>query len=195
MNPWVILIIALAAIGALFIIAGQKFSFPLLYYLGFSVMGMVSIVIGLEAMIKRRMILPSRYSRRQSETYTGAAAFAYGILFILWGVFFIGVSGIAYLNTGRATFLYFVQHPGPILLLFGLTCFTTAIIALGGYEEQKRGEKWAVALDFLTSRLLPGLILIVIALAATGLGTLEIAAPQTFDQLGGGFLEVLFSGP
>jgi len=49
-------------------------------------------------------------------------------------------------------------------------------------------------LDFFVGRLLPGLILIVIGIGATGLGLFEFIAPAQFDALGGGFLEVLFWG-
>jgi hypothetical protein len=40
--------------------------------------------------------------------------------------------------------------------------------------------------------LLPGVILVLIGIGMTGLGLFEIVAPNTFDQMGGGFLEVLY---
>jgi hypothetical protein len=192
MNPWTILELALGVIGAGLAIVGQKLSQPILSYAGIAVLGLVTIVIGLEAMVKRRVVLPSRYYRYASETYVGLAAFAQGVLFILMGTFLSGVSILAYLNTGRSVFQHFVRHPGLPLLIFGVSCFMAAIVAVAGYAEQRQGPKWVVFLELLTSRLLGGLILIAIAVAATGLGLLEVVAPQTFDQMGGGFLEVLF---
>jgi hypothetical protein len=44
----------------------------------------------------------------------------------------------------------------------------------------------------LVSRLLPGIILLGLGLGALGLGLFEIAAPNVFDEQGGGFLEVLY---
>ena len=38
----------------------------------------------------------------------------------------------------------------------------------------------------------PGIILIVIGLGTIGLGLFEFAAPRLFDEMGGGFLEVLY---
>jgi hypothetical protein len=192
MNPWTIIEIATAVIGALFLFGGQRLDLSILTYTGFSLMGLTAIIIGAEAMIKRRIILPSRYFRRANETYLGVAAFAQGIQFMLLGVFFIGVSILAYFNTGRAVFLQLVRRPSLVLLTFGVWCLATAVTAIAGYAEQKQGAKWAVVLDFVTSRLLSGLILIVIGCGAIGLGLLEMVAPQAFDQMGGGFLEVLF---
>jgi hypothetical protein len=191
-NPWTIVEIATAVIGGLFLFGGQQLDLSVLTYTGFSLMGLTAIIIGAEAMIRRRIILPSRYSRYADETYLGVAAFAQGIQFMLLGAFFIGVSILAYFNTGRAVFLQLVRRPSVVLLAFGVWCLATAVTVFAGYAEQKQGAKWAFVLDFITSRLLSGLILIVIGCGAIGLGLLEMVAPQVFDQMGGGFLEILF---
>jgi hypothetical protein len=81
-----------------------------------------------------------------------------------------------------------------MLLIIGLFLLMTAISALVGTVEEKQVSRLEVALSLLVSRLLSGLILIALAAGAIGLGLLEIASPGTFDQLGGGFLEVLFGG-
>jgi hypothetical protein len=47
-------------------------------------------------------------------------------------------------------------------------------------------------MNLLISRLLPGGILVVLGLGALWLGVFEIIAPDTFDEMGGGFLEVLY---
>ena len=112
----------------------------------------------------------------------------------MMGFLFIGLALVAYLNSGRELSLHFVRHPGLILLIIGLFLLMTAISALVGTVEEKGGGRFEVFLNLLASRLLPGLILLVLAAGAISLGLLEIAAPQTFDQLGGGFLEVLFGG-
>jgi hypothetical protein len=68
----------------------------------------------------------------------------------------------------------------------------TAISAFVGTVEDKEGGRFEVYLTLLTSRLLPGLILVALATGALGLGLLEITLPETFDKIGGGFLELLF---
>ena len=154
--------------------------------------GVTAIVVGMEAMITRRIVLYRR--RNYSETYLGFAAYAQGVQFTLIGIFFIGTSLAAYLDNGRAIFLHLVQRPWSVLLVVGVYCLMQAVIAIGGSVEQKQGTRWVVMLDFLVGRLLPGIILIVIGFSALGLGLFEFTAPAQFDALGGGFLEVLFAG-
>ncbi len=194
MSPWNILELAIFLIGVLFLFLGQRFSLPVLTYASFSLMGATAIVIGLEAIIRRRIVLGTRYNRYDERTYVGVAAIAQGILFIFMGLFFIGVAYAAYLNSGRNVFLHFVRHPGLPFIAIGLFCLTTAIVAMIGSVEDKEGPRWVVLLGLFTSRLLPGLILVAIAVGAIGLGLFEMTAPQAFDQMGGGFLEVLFGG-
>ena len=59
-------------------------------------------------------------------------------------------------------------------------------------QELKQGPRWVVILSLLTARMYPGLLIIVVGLGAMGLGLFEIAAPTAFDEMGGGFLEVLY---
>ncbi|HEX9331459.1 MAG TPA: hypothetical protein VF896_06210, partial [Anaerolineales bacterium] len=58
--------------------------------------------------------------------------------------------------------------------------------------DLQEGPRWIVIMNLLVSRLLPGIMLVVIGLAMTGVGLFEIVAPTAFDQMGGGFLEVLY---
>jgi hypothetical protein len=94
--------------------------------------------------------------------------------------------------SGRAIFLQFVRRPGIPLLVFGGLLLIQAAITLIGSHEIKQGPRWIVIMNLLISRLLPGGILVVLDLGALWLGTVEIMAPDTFDQMGGGFLEVLY---
>jgi hypothetical protein len=193
-KPLTILAIVVGLFGVLLLFLGQWLTMDILTYAGFGLMGVVAIVIGLQAMVTRRLVQISRYSRHADETYVGVAAIAQGVIFIMMGFLFIGVALVAYLSGGRELFLHFVRHPGLMLLIIGLFLLMTAISALVGTVEEKQGGRFEVALNLLVSRLLPGLVLIALAAGAIGLGLLEIASPGTFDQLGGGFLEVLFGG-
>jgi hypothetical protein len=193
-KPSTILAIVVGLFGVLLLLLGQWLTMDILTYAGFGLMGVVAIVIGLKAMVTRRLVQISRYSRHADETYVGVAAIAQGVIFIMMGFLFIGVALVAYLSGGRELFLHFVRHPGLMLLIIGLFLLMTAISALVGTVEEKQGGRFEVALNLLVSRLLPGLVLIALAAGAIGLGLLEIASPGTFDQLGGGFLEVLFGG-
>jgi len=190
MSLWSIVQIGLAVIAFLLAFAGDKLSIPILLYSGISTFGLTAIVVGMEAMITRHIVLYRR--RYYSETYLGLAAYAQGVQFCLIGIFLIGASMLAYLDNGRDIFLRLVQRPWSVLVVFGVVCLMQAVIAISGSVEQKQGSRFAVILDLLASRLLPGFILIVIGCAALGLGLFEFLAPAQFDALGGGFLEVLW---
>jgi len=192
MSLWAIVQIGLAIMAVLLTLAGDKLSIPILFYAGISMFGVTSIVVGMEAMITRRVVLYRH--RNYSETYLGLAAYAQGVQFGIIGIFFIGVSLAAYLDNGRDLFLHLVQRPWPVLVVFGVFCLSQSVIAFGGSIEQKQGSRFAVTLDLLFGRLLPGFILIVIGLGVLGLGVFEFVLPAQFDALGGGFLEVLFGG-
>jgi hypothetical protein len=190
MSLWSIVQIGLVIIAFMLAFAGEKLSVPLLQYIGISLFGVAAILIGLEAMLTRRIVFYRQ--RNYSETYLGFAAYAQGVQFSLIGLFFIGTSLAAYLDNGRDIFLHLVRRPWSVLVVFGVYCLMQAVIAIGGSVEQRQGTGWIVMLDFLVGRLLPGFILIVIGLGALGLGLFEFVAPAQFDALGGGFLEVLF---
>jgi len=78
------------------------------------------------------------------------------------------------------------------LLTFGTYCLMQAVIAIGSFEESKQETRWIVILNLIVSRVLPGVILIVIGLGAEALGFLDLTLPAVFDKLGGGFLEALY---
>ena len=189
MNAWTIAQIVFFALGILGAYLGDKYSISILLYGGISLFGMTAILIGMEAAIMRRIVLGRR---RYDETYVGFAAYAQGMQFMMIGAFFIGVSFLAYFDRGREIFLQLVRRPWPVLLIFGFYCLMQAVIAFSGYEEEKQGTRWVVILNLLTSRILPGVILVVIGLGFTALGLFDLTAPVMFDKLGGGFLEALY---
>ena len=189
MNVWTIVQIVVFLLGGALAFAGDKLSIPILFYGGISVFGLASLLIGAEAIVTRRIVLGRR---RYSETYIGFAAIAQGFQFMFIAAFLVGVSVYAYFDTGRELFLQLVRRPWPLLLVVGVYCLMESIIAFSGYEEEKQGARWMVMLNLFTSRLLPGVILVVIGLGVTGLALLDLTLPAVFDNLGGGFLEVLY---
>ena len=189
MNKWTIVQVSVFVIGFLFAFAGDKLSMPALMYGGITLFGVAAFLIGMEAAIMHRIVLGRR---RYNETYVGFAAYAQGMQFMMIGIFFIGASFLAYFDTGRDIFLQYVRRPWPVLVVVGFYCLMQAVIAFGGYEEAKQGTRWIVVLNLITSRLLPGVILVVIGLGLLALGLLDLTAPVLFDKLGGGFLEALY---
>jgi len=191
---WTTVQIVLGLLGVLLIFGAEKLSIPTLGYAGMACFGLTSMAIGWEAIITRRLVLGSR-RRGSRQTYTGLPAILQGIQFNLLGIFFLGVSGFIYLNNdsiGRDIFLQFVRRPGLPLVVIGLLFLMQAGIVILGFQELNEGPRWIVVMNLAISRLLPGIILVVLGLGAMGLGLLDMVAPALFDEMGGGFLEVLY---
>jgi uncharacterized membrane protein len=188
---WTTLQIIFGLLGILLAFGGDRLAMPLLTYAGVVCFGLASIAIGWEAILTRYIRIGSR-RRGTRETYTGLAAILHGVQFNLIGLFLIGVSFVVYFNTGRGIVLQFVRRPGLPFMLFGALCLMQAVITLTGARELRQGPRWIVILNLAVSRLLPGIMLVVIGIGATGLGWFEIVAPNAFDEMGGGFLEVLY---
>jgi len=74
---------------------------------------------------------------------------------------------------------------GAMLLLQSLVMFL-------GYREINEGSGGMATINLIFSRMLPGVILLVLGLGAMGLGFLDMVAPALFDKMGGGFLETLY---
>jgi len=178
--------------GALVAVVGAHWDSDTFTFGGITVIGLAGVLLGLDAVVTRRLITVSRYSRRASETWLGAAAVGQGVTIVFTGLFLAGTAILALLDSGRAAVVLLARHPGPALLAFAALCLAAATTAITGSVEEKLGERWLVLLNLAVSRLLPGAILILLGLASALLGLLEIVAPATFDRLGGGFLEVLF---
>jgi hypothetical protein len=189
---WTTVQIVLGLLGILLVLGGDKLSIPALGYAGIACLGLTSMAMGWEAIFTRHI----KFGRRRHgnvQTYTGLAAILHGIQFNLMGLFLIGIAVMTYFNAnGRAVFLQMVRRPGLPLIVFGLLLLMQAVITLTGARELSQGPRWIVIMNLLISRLLPGGILVVLGLGALWLGVFEIIAPDTFDEMGGGFLEVLY---
>ena len=188
---WTKIQIGLGVLAFLLLFLGDRFSLPLLLYTGMACFGMVSLAIGLEAIITRHIVVGRRRSRNRG-TYIGIPAIFHGVQFCVLGFFLIIISVMIYMRANsREFFLEAVRRPGLPLVCLGLLILMQAVITLIGPLEQRSDQRRDVVLNLL-SRLLPGAILALLGLAALGFGVLEIAAPNVFDSMGGGFLETLY---
>jgi len=189
---WTTIQIVLAVLSLLLVFVGDKFSIPFLGDAGIACLGLTSIVIGWEAIITRRIVI-GRRRHGSRQTYSALPAILQGVQFNLLGLFLVVVSIVIYKNiNGREFVLQMARHPGLPLILFGTLCLMQSVITLIGPHELQDGPRWIVIMNLLISRLLPGIILVVIGVGMTGLGIFEILAPEAFDRMGGGFLETLY---
>ena len=171
--------------------AGFKFNIPVLQDLGILSLGVLSIVIGWEAITTRRIVIGSRRhgSRR---LYTGTAAVLQGMQFNILGFFLIVISVLFFFKSDpQALGQQIARHPGGLLVVLGIVLLTQSVIVFIG-EKLSENARWSVFLDRIVLRLLPGAILLVLGLAALGFGVLELFAPNIFDALSGGLLEALY---
>jgi hypothetical protein len=189
---WTTAQIILGLLSLLLVFVGDKLSIPLLTYFGIACLGLTSAVIGWEAIFTQHMVI-GRRRHGNRQTYTGLPAILQGIQFILLGLFLVGVSFMLYTKlNGRELAMQMARHPGLALILFGALCLMQSVITLVGSYELQAGQRWLVIMNLLLSRLLPGVILVIVGLALTGLGVFELIAPTAFDQMGGGLLEVIY---
>ena len=188
---WTTLQIIFGALGILLAFGGDRLLLPLLSNLGIASFGLASIAIGWEAILTR-YIRMGRRRHGTRETYSGLAAILHGVQFNLLGLFLVALGLFSDFSGWREIFLQFVRRPGLPLMLFGALFLIQAIILLSGSLEDRQGPRRVVILNLLVSRLLPGIILVVLGLGALGLGMFEFIAPNGFDEMGGGFWETLY---
>lgn len=189
---WTTIQLVLGVSGILLVLVGEKLSMPLFSNAGIACLGLTSMAIGWEAIVTRRIVL-GRRRHGSRQTYTGIPAILQGIQFNLLGLFLIIVAIMIQFNAnGRAVVEQMARHPGVPLILFGMFCLMQSVITLIGPKEMGQDQRWIVILNLFASRLLPGGILVLLGLGTIGLGLFEIVAPNAFDAMGGGFLEILY---
>jgi hypothetical protein len=189
---WTTIQIILGLLGIMLALGGDRLSLPIFTYAGIGCLGLAAMAIGWEAILTRHIVL-GRRRHGNVQTYSGLPAILQGLQFNLIGLFLIGMAFLVYSNAdGRGVVLQMVRRPGLPLIIFGALCLMQAGISIPGPLEMRQGPRWNVIMNLLVSRLLPGLILLGIGLGAVGLGLFETVAPTAFDEMGGGFLEVLY---
>ena len=150
------------------------------------------MVLGWEALMTRQVFLRRRRGGTR-RSYTGLAAILKGIQFNLLGLAFILLAIMMYTRfDGRGLFLQMVRRPGLPLVFLGGLILMEAVVNLAGTSQMRQGSQANATANLVVSRLVPGLILLVVAAVAIALGLFEIAAPNVFDERGGGLLEMLY---
>jgi hypothetical protein len=171
--------------------AGFKLNNPVLQDLGIAALGVLSIVMGWEAILKRRIVIGSR-RHGSRHLYTGSAAVLHGVQFNILGFFLIVIAILLFFNADpKVLGQQIARHPGWLLVLLGIIFLTQAVIVFIG-EKLAEDARWSVLLDLIVLRLLPGGILVVLGVAALGLGLFEILLPNAFDAMGGTLLEAAY---
>ena len=188
---WTTIEIVFGVLSLLLVFVGDKLSIPTLSDAGIACLGLTSMVIGWEAIIRRRIVI-GRRRHGIRQTYTGIAAMLQGVEFNLLGLFLIAIAIMLYGNMNAHELgIQIARHPGLPLIVFGMLCLIQSVITIIGPLDSQEGSRSTLIIDWL-ARFLPGIILIVLGLGLMGLGLFEIVAPVAFDQIGGRLLESLY---
>ena len=189
---WRIIQTVFILLGLLLVFGGNKLSLPLLLDTGIACLGVGAIAVGGEAIFTRHIVIGRRrHGSRQS--YSGIPAMMQGVQFNFIGFCLIVAAFMLYQNVDAHTIgVEMAQHPGMPLAVIGSIILTQAVIVLLGSDEFKDPKRNNIFVDWLLLRLLPGTILVMLALALLGSGLFEIVAPRAFDAMGGKYLEMLY---
>ena len=188
---WTTIEIVFGVLSLLLVFVGDKLSIPTLSDAGIACLGLTSMVIGWEAIIRRRIVI-GRRRHGIRQTYTGIAAMLQGVEFNLLGLFLIAIAIMLYGNMNAHELgIQIARHPGLPLIVFGMLCLIQSVITIIGPLDSQEGSRWTLMIGWL-AWFLPGIILVVLGLGLMGLGLFEIVAPVAFDQIGGRLLESLY---
>ena len=180
------------AAGILCIIGGDRLPSPTLLQVGLGLIGFGLIASGGEAMVTRRFVL-QRWGFG-NPAYRGLGAVFNGIVFVWIGLALIAVALVLFTGEEQALVRATIRRPGFALLNLSFLALAASGTELANAIDARRGSAagWFLRALSALPQSIPGLVLLLLALALLALGLLEIVSPATFDALGGGFLEVLF---
>ena len=189
-TVWTTIQIGLVALGLLLVYGGNQLARPILMQAGIACLGIAMLVIGMEAIITRRLI---RWKRgRPREAYVGIPAILHGIQFNAIGLSLIGVAIMMYFNNGREIFQQVIRRPGLLLVLLGGLALVQMAVIVWGSRKPIQGSEATRILGLIIARLFPGFIWLALGLGLIALGVFDILAPTWFDEMGGRLLEELY---
>ena len=182
---WLPILLFFAAAGSMF--AADRLAMPALTFAGLVLLGLCAVVSGIQVMVTRQaFFLPGGRDvlRRRAESYSGLAAQLWGVMFVLFGLIFIGIGLVGFRSPGQV-FAYLEQALetsagwGALLMIIGvfLSLYAATRILAGGASTGS-GLPWRD----LGYRLFGGAALIV-GLLLLALGYLLFASPETLTGL------------
>lgn len=183
---------------ALFVMAGWTNAVSLVFA-GVGFFGFFSILLGSETIQKRYHSLdlealdPIRKFREWGDV-------AQGVIFVILGVVVVGFSVSLAMGLSRTLISFLVRRPGPILFALSVVCFLRAVNIIAGSKQKnsKQGgyhpETFFQWVEYFFSNLIPAVFLFFLGLVLFGMGAFETITPDSFDQLGGRFIETFFGG-
>lgn len=180
-------------LGLLLIFLGSRYESNFGMAAGIFLVGGYFCIQGIDTIIHRRIDINQQDKGFAPARYLEWSDVARGTLFVGLGVLIFGIAVSGYLGVAQVIFRYFVRRPGAVFFVLSLVFMLYAVIRFIGDSNQPikpQGGDWVV---LSINQFLPAGFLTLIAAVFLVLGLLEFFAPALFDQLGGGYLEILFS--
>jgi hypothetical protein len=179
--------IGLFALACILMFAGERFHLPALIFLGTMSLGILSLFLGVEVIIKREASFRTRRAESVigSESYSGCAAQVWGFMFILFGLGLAlgALAGLIQPQQARTALERALETPlgwgilsailGVFIFLYGL-----ARILAGGAAISKNA--WSGLRD-AGYRMFGGLCLL-FGGGLIGLGLILITSPETIIE-------------
>ena len=184
---WIPILLFFGAGGLMF--AAERLAMPALTFGGLILLGLCAIVSGIQVIITRQaFFLPSGRDsvRRRAESYSGLAAQLWGVMFVLFGLIFMGIGLLGIRSPGQV-FAYFEQaletSAGWGALLFTIGVFVTlygATRILAG--DASTGSDFQVRLRDIGYRLFGGAALF-FGLLLLALGYILFTSPEMLSGM------------
>ena len=168
-------------VGIIAMVAAQLFALLKGFHLGLFLVGAGIALGGLESLATRRMSF--RTSSEACEDYAGAPAVIWGFMALLVGAAVIGSAYLMDAGLWRTTLNDLTRRPGPVLAGLGLVVAGAGALLMFN-RSGRRGIWWTLLVRIPKS--MAGLVLVIVGLAAVGLGVWEWLDPKAFDRIARG---------
>jgi hypothetical protein len=158
---------------------GKYTNQPLIISIGIGVVALAFVLVGLEAVITRKM--KWGITMYTHENYRGIAAVALGLIIIMAGFGFGVLDYAQATHQGESLFGLLFSRPGPILLIVGGVFFLRGLAGVIGSPDWNKS---------MTTRILNGiverlamLVFLLLGLVILLAGAMNLFMPAMFSQL------------
>ncbi len=179
--------IVLVVLGFAVAWGGSQLALPAIENLGFVILGLTVIIVGIEAVVTREIEF-AWGTGSIFEEYRGIPAISYGIIFIEWGVIFIAFATLRLYGRENTAINFLKDRPGIIFIGVGVTVVCSGLMVIFGH---KSGTRSTTATLFALIFRVVGLIPFFLGAALIAIGILEMTQPLAFDSLLSAFIHLL----
>jgi hypothetical protein len=164
-------------IGVAGMAAANTYFLPKGIHLGLFLVGAGIALGGLESIFTRQMSF--RVASLGTDRYAGGPALIWGWTLLIVGATLIGCAYLVEQGMWRTTVSYVMRRPGGLLALMGLV--VAGIGALVVFNPRPHGIVWTLLVR--VPKTIVGIAIVIVGLAAVGLGIWETIDPPSFARV------------